>query len=184
MSVNAKFEYTPEGRKKTRMIANIPAASGKQLASWGAKTVRRAKLMVGGHGIIKSQSGHLRRNIGMDTKKMGANYRLTVGTGVGSLCKTVKYADVLDRGATIRAKKKMTFKRKGKTYRFKNGPYLYVPIYGGGMRHVGEPKSFRLVKSVRIPPFGWFSRKTIKHMLPELNHMMGKRETLKTAKGM
>ena len=179
-NINFKFEYTQEGQRKTKMLANVPRAYGKQLASWGGQTVRYAKMMVSGHGIIKRQSGHLARNIGMKMDNRADYYYLTTGTGVGSL-KEVKYASVLDQGATIRAKNRTYFYRHGKKYQFKNGPYLYVPIYGGGMRHKGEPKSFRLKKSVRIPPFGWF-KKTIKKMRPVLDRMMGKAEVLKKAR--
>ena len=181
--MKASFEcvITKEGRDKSKMIMNVPVAHGRQLASWGAKTVKRLK-MKGGGGILTTQSGHLRRNVGMTMKKGVDTNTLTLGTGIG-LLKKVIYASILDKGGTIKAKRKMTFKRKGKTYRFKNGPYLYVPIYGGGARNIGPPKSFRLVKSVRIHPFGWFT-KTIKKMRPELNRMMGKKECLKVAKRM
>jgi len=182
-NINARFEYTEEGRRKTRMVTNVPRAHGRQLADWGGQVVRYAKLMVSGHGVIKTQSGFLRRNIGMKMDSRTDYYNLTVGTGVGSL-KEVKYASVLDQGATIRAKNRTYFYRHGKKYQFKNGPYLYIPIYGGGMRHKGEPKSFRLKKSVRIPPFGWFTRRTIKKMRPLLDRMMSKAEVLKKARSM
>ena len=180
MSVQSKLTITKEGLAKTKMIKNIPKAHGKQLASFGAKTTKRLKLK-GGGGILTPQSGHLRRNVGMTMKTQKELSTLTVGTGESVFRKSVKYASILDKGGTIRAKRRTWFTRKGKRYRFKNGPYLYVPIYGGGMRKKGEPKSFRLVKSVRIPPFGWFT-KTIKKMASTLRRMQSKPEVLKIAK--
>lgn len=182
-NIKLRFEVTDEGKKKTKMIAHIPEANGRQLAAWGGKTVRYAQMMVSGHGIIKRQSGHLSRNIGMEEKRITDKYQVTVGTGVGWQKKSVKYAEILDSGGTIYAKRRNYFYRNGKRYQFKNGPYLYIPIYGGGMRHVGEPKSFRLKKSVRIPPFGWW-KKTIRKMRPELDRMLDKKEVLKKARSM
>lgn len=184
-NVNARFEYTPEGKRKTKMLINMPKAHGRQLASWGGQVVRYAKVMVSGHGIIKRQSGDLANNIGMKMDSRTDQYYLAIGTGksVGTM-KNIKYASVLDSGATIRAKRRTYFYRKGKKYQFKNGPYLYIPIYGGGMRHKGEPKSFRLKKSIRIPSFGWFTRRTIKKMRPLLDRMMSKAEVLKKARSM
>ena len=169
--------------KKTKTLKTIPAATKYQLTVWGKETVKYLKVMVGGRGIIKRQSGHLARNIGMTTRGQAESCTLTVGTGKTIFKNEVKYASVLDKGATIHAKKRTYFYRKGKRYQFKNGPYLYVPIYRGGMRHIGDPVSFRLVKSVRIHPFGWFT-KSIKKRRPDLDQKMSKPQVLKVAERM
>ena len=183
--INARLEYTREGQAKTRMLNNIPNAYERQLNSWGGKTVKKLKYMVSGRGIIKPQSGKLRRNIGMRFWTLRHKYMLTVGTGTGVFKEGVKYAKILDEGGTIRAKNRTYFYRtidgQRNKYQFKNGPYLYVPLYKGGMRKKGEPYSFRLVKTVRIPPFKWFT-KPIEKMKPELDRMMNKLEILKCAK--
>ena len=189
MSVKFTCEVTREGRDKTKMLKSIPRAHQYQLERWGAKTTRALKIR-GGGGVLKTRSGHLRRNVGMRLHTLAHIYRLTVGTGSGVMLEKVKYADILDRGGTIRPRVKQYLtiplgKTKGWARNFKN---TFIQKSKAGnliiFQKIGKKKIkplFLLKKSVKIPAFKWFAN-TIKKMRPDLTRALSKREILKVAK--
>lgn len=177
---------------KKKQLENIPRATRYQLTAWGSKAVRALKAK-GGGGVLKTRTGHLRRNIDMRMKDLGPYYILTVGTGPSVFREKVKYAQILDRGGTIlpRQKKMLTIplgKTKGWARNYDNtfiqkskkGNLLIFQNVGSGKKRKIKPL-FLLKDKVTIPAKRWFSG-TIKRLTPDRIRMMSKAEVLKVAK--
>lgn len=169
MRVDAKVEMKG-AIKKTKMLKNIPKATRFQLNVWGGQFVKYLKqTSTKGRYIGKyrmgGRTGHLARNIRKVVSTSGNTYKLEVGTS------GVKYARILEKGGTIRAKNKFIGKRK------QSGPWLFIPIKTGGK------VSFRLKKSVNIPAFRWLA-KSVRDRKGKLDNLLSKPQVLKQAERM
>jgi len=196
--------------EKTRILKNTPAAIRRQADRWAAQTVLALKRSAA--GMRKSiemghlKTGQLARNVDMRVYSSEANYRVILGTGLGSSIK-VKYARIQDEGGEIRAKDKFFTigNMKGKP---RLGPFMTVPLRGvmgrmanyGGAFSIRSEKSgkffvvrpdksskagglealFALRRSVKIPPSGWFSN-VIHAQEPKLRWMMSPPEVKRVA---
>jgi hypothetical protein len=120
-----KIEVDVSGAiRKTAALRKVPQAARKQLARWGANSVRELKRVAA--GMKKSGSGRktgqLARAVGM---RMDGR-TLIVGTNVRNET-DVKYAKIQDEGGTIRPK---------------GHPYLALPLRGIKDRPKDHPNAF------------------------------------------
>ena len=169
MRVDVKTDFKG-ATKKTKALKNIPRATRFQLNTWGGQFVQYLKqTSTKGRYIGKyrggRRTGQLARGIRKKVSTIGNMYKLEVGTS------GVKYARILEKGGTIRAKNKFIGKRK------QSGPWLFIPIREGGKT------TFRLKKSVKIPAFRWLE-KSVRDRKGKLDSMLSKARLYRQAEKM
>lgn len=185
---NVKFTVEKDGAdKKTRALLGTGKAARYQLSAWGSKAVQQVIRNVTG-GIIGKykggrRTGKLRRSIRF--KVHGSKNDSTIEIGSWG----VIYARILERGGTIRPKRKqyLTIPLPGVQGVIRNYPggffkesrrgnLLYFIKEGGGIRPL-----FVLKKSVDIPAFEWLE-KSIKQKRTLLDRMLDAQELYNVAK--
>jgi len=166
-----KVEVTPEGRRKLVAIRQIPSASGRILARWGAETVKTI-ILYADHIFSKkrnARSAQLRRNVGLEVRSFVGSTRVTVGTGVGA-AKNVVYAQIQDKGGMTHP----TVTEKMRRWAWA----MHRQEFGSGTRGLGLSgaerrgarmtwentsvyKAIALTRKMKlnilVPPTGWFS---------------------------
>lgn len=173
---------------KIRMLNSIPQAVKHQMTKWSGSAIKNIIRNISGH-ILKTRTGHLRRNIGFKLSGFRNYQNLAIGTGVGGR-KSVKYASILERGGIIRPKRAswLTIPLPGIKGMARNYPdSFFIKSKKGNLLLVqkagrsGIKPLFVLRKQVRIPAFKWLST-SIKERMAELRRMMAKKELLNVAK--
>jgi len=166
-----KAEVTPEGRRKLITIRQIPSASGRILARWGAQTVKTI-ILYADHVFSKkprARSAQLRRNVGLEVRSFVGSTRVTVGTGVGA-AKNVAYAQIQDKGGMTHPTVTLKMRRwawamhrqefgrevrglglKGAERKGAAATWQNMSIY----RAIALTKKSKL--NILVPPTGWFS---------------------------
>jgi hypothetical protein len=180
-----KFKIDFSGaRKKLKKLEYIEKAMKYQSEKWASKLLKHIIRNISGR-ILKTRTGHLRRNIAYIIKLIGHKLKLTVGTGVGR-AREVKYARILEKGGRIIPKRArmLTIPLPGVKGRARNyedtfilksrkGNLLVVQRTGTGIRPL-----FILKREVNIPAFHWLFR-SISDMKPWLYRLLDPDELLK-----
>lgn len=168
MSSQVKADFTGAFHKSA-VMKSIPKATKHAITQWATDTVMMLKksaasMKKSGQG---RKTGHLARNIGMESSLGEEAYKIVLGTGVGRT-QSVKYASIQDKGGTIKAKKKKLTIPLGSTKgRIKNFPggffftsnkgnLIYAVRVGKGKRAKIKPL-FVLKDQVTLEATRWFS---------------------------
>lgn len=176
-------------KNKTRAGLMLPGAVEYQLTKYAGMAEKKLKQATQGEPL-KSRSGHLRRNIRSTvTRKLFAT-QVEIGT------RNVKYARIQDEGSgylpggVIKPKNKeyLTIplgKTKGRAANF---PKAFIVRSKKGNLLIAERKGkkgikplFKLQKSVKLEPTGWFSD-TIEDLEPTRRKMLSKAMLIQVAK--
>lgn len=186
-----KFEVdTQDAQKKLAGLSGLGKAYRWTLSRWSALAIRHVKEAIRGR-LLNTRTAHLTRNVNFQVSGGDINPRAVLGTGV-SPAKSVVYADIQERGGTIKPKNKQYLTVplpgvKGTAANFPNafiikskaGNLLIVERAGQGGIH----PLFVLKKEVILPARGWFSI-PIAEMTDLLNQMVSPPEILKVIGGM
>jgi len=177
--------------KKLKAQKKIPLASGVQLTKFAGKGIKALKRAVSG-GILKTRSGHLKRNIGHSLTADSKGYKLSIGTGEGGTA-SVKYARIHNRpkGSSTKVSAKnakyLTIPFPGVKGRARNFSDTFVIKSKSGNLVIAQRTGkrglkplFLLKSSVDIPGRYWFTG-TLKGMRGLLDQFMSAEEILKTA---
>jgi len=190
----SKFDVkidTTEAVKKTKALMNIPKATRYQLTKWGSEFERYLKQVATTGRYIGRykggvRTGALRRSIKQKLSRIADGYKLEIGT-VGS-----KYARILERGGTIRPRRKQYLTIplpgvKGWARNYKNA--FFIESRKGNLLLAqkkgkkGLKPLFVLKKSVKIPAFRWLE-KSMKDRKGKLDRMLNARQLYLVAKKM
>ena len=192
-----QFEVdTTEARKKLAGLAGLGKAYRWSLAKWASLVVQHIK-QSRSRFFKTSPSGQLMRNVSFrHVVSSEENPKVAIGTGLSGSIKTV-YADIQDRGGTIRPKNKqwLTVPLPGVKGRAANFPDAFIikskkgnllivqrswkKVRGGeNYQGAGLQPLFVLKKEVTLPATGWFST-PIEEMTDLLHHMLSPDEILR-----
>jgi len=175
---------------KITTAKKLPKAVRYQFNKWGGKAKVHIVRAISGR-ILKTRTGFMRRNISFKISATAASQKMQIGTGIAPT-KTVKYANILERGGEIKAKKAkyLTIPFPGIKGRARNFPDAFVLKSKAGNLIIAQKKGatgfkplFLLKPSVQMPAFKWFSI-PLKEKTPLLRDYMKKKELLKVAERM
>lgn len=180
---------------KTAVLKRIPKAEKHVVTQWATDTVmmlkrRAASMQKSGKG---RKTGHLARNVGMESSLREDDFKIMIGTGVGRT-QSVKYASIQDQGGVIKKKDKMLTIPLGATkglirnypggffVKSSAGNVLYCQRVGAGARAKLRPL-FLLRDQVTLEATNWFSG-IIDAREKDLAEAMQPEHALKVAEGM
>jgi hypothetical protein len=165
MTTQLKADFTGAFHKSA-ISKCIPKATKHAITQWATDTVMMLKKSAAAQQRSGPgrKTGHMGRNVGMESSIGDEAYKIVIGTGVGGT-QTVKYASVQDKGGTIKAKKKfLTIPLPGVKGVARNYPNAFLCTTAGGQWMLAEPKGktgirplFLLRPQVTLPASHWFS---------------------------
>jgi hypothetical protein len=182
-----------EAINKTAQLKALRAAAKKLAQGWAADTVK----LLRASGLAQKKSGagtkHMGRNVASETTVGDKGYTIKLGTGLAGM-NPVKYADIQDKGGTIKARdKKLTIPFPGVkgTMRsnFGGKKVIWIKSKKGNTiacEKIGKGDSaslralFTLVDEVEIPASNWFSG-PLEKQLPQLDLLMSEQSVLEQA---
>lgn len=181
--------------RKNLVLKALPVAARKQVEMWAVDTVTMLKRSASDMKSSDRKTGHMARNVSMRVEQNSDFYSIYIGTGLPGF-KSVKYANIQDKGGVIRAKGKMlTIPAPGVKGTIHNYPggffmktrkgntvYFAAPSAKSGRVHTLKPL-FLLRRQVTIPASGWFTT-PINVRKPALAAMMQPGTVYKVAEGM
>ena len=165
---------TTKAKAKIKKMMKIGDAYGYVLNKWGADTILKILRNLSGP-ILKTRTGHLKRNVKYKAYLDPKMPRVEIGTGIAG-AKSVKYAHILEEGGTIKPvrAKALTIPFPGVKGLARNYPGIFC-VKGRDFLAIrqgsGIKPLFSLKKEVTIPAFHWLWQ-SICETKPELETMM------------
>lgn len=138
--------------KKTQTLLNMGKATKYNLTDWAAETVRQLKQSAQGMKKIqpKRGGGALARSVGMKISMESGNYKLVIGTGIGTAAASQtaqKYAHIQDVGGTTHP-----------TVTPRMRSWAWAMFYKTGLdKYKGIALTKKKKLDVKIPASRWFS---------------------------
>lgn len=165
---------------KTAAIKKMPLALKTNLTGWAGETVKYIRNSYKGGNVFRRPPKDIDQNLSfVYTSLSDMDSLITIGTGGYVGKKEVVYADIQERGGTVRPKGHpfLTVPMPGVKGRAANYPDAFLAISAKGQymiaQSTGKKKGglkvlFLLRRQVTLPPRHWFST-PIKERLPALD---------------